>query len=164
MSNLPHVFDLLYDLKTVEQLHDHLTGRQRYAVSSTDAEIIETCVDHKIDLPDNMLAPQVTLKSLTRTIDGLATLVDLAVVQQSLEKAHEAFFKQKIQPLFDRCKSKEEAKEVFSNVYAMLENKGGEPIEMPAAIEFFLRKELSKISRKIDYEERSKDHDGGPSI
>jgi hypothetical protein len=36
---LPYVFDLLYDIKTLEQLNDHLSGKQRCATSATDAEL-----------------------------------------------------------------------------------------------------------------------------
>jgi hypothetical protein len=150
-------------------LHDHLTGRQRYSVGSTDAEVIATCIDHKIDLPDNMLAPQVTLQSLTRTLEGLCTLVDLAVVEQALKKAHSAFFEKNIQPLFDQCKSRKEAQEVVNKVTKTLESKVDGSIEMPASIEFFLRKERDKFSRKTENDEiipsrRTTDADGGPSI
>lgn len=38
---LPYVFDLLYDIKTLEQLNDHLSGKQRCATSATDPELYE---------------------------------------------------------------------------------------------------------------------------
>lgn len=40
-TQLPYVFDLLYDLKTLEQLNDHLSGKQRSATMATDAELYE---------------------------------------------------------------------------------------------------------------------------
>lgn len=56
MTNLPYVFDLLYDFKTVEQLHDHLTGVQRCATSATDEMLIGLCVEHDIPLPPSVVA------------------------------------------------------------------------------------------------------------
>lgn len=42
MSNrLPYVFDLLYDIKTLDELNNHLSGRQRTATSATDAGLYE---------------------------------------------------------------------------------------------------------------------------
>jgi hypothetical protein len=38
-TQLPYVFDLLYDFKTLEQLNDHLSGKQRSATSATDAAL-----------------------------------------------------------------------------------------------------------------------------
>lgn len=54
MTSLPYIFDLLYDFKTVEQLHAHLTGRQRYATSATDFELIALAKDTNTPLPENI--------------------------------------------------------------------------------------------------------------
>lgn len=40
-TQLPYVFDLLYDIKTLEQLNDHLSGNIRCATSATDFELYE---------------------------------------------------------------------------------------------------------------------------
>ena len=48
---LPYDFDLLYDLKSVEDLHAHLTGKMRFSVHATDAELLETMASHNIPLP-----------------------------------------------------------------------------------------------------------------
>lgn len=52
---LPYDFDLLYDIKTVEQLHDHLTGRHRQATSATDQELYAMCVEYGIPLPTGLI-------------------------------------------------------------------------------------------------------------
>lgn len=62
---LPYEFDLLYDIKTVEDLHGHLTGTRRMATSATDQELIELARTHGIALPDGLAA-------------GLAATDDLA--------------------------------------------------------------------------------------
>ncbi|QBJ04492.1 hypothetical protein HOV23_gp081 [Pseudomonas phage Lana] len=46
---LPYVFDLLYDIKTLEQLNDHLSGKQRQATSATDAELYALARDNNVD-------------------------------------------------------------------------------------------------------------------
>lgn len=40
-TQLPYVFDLLYDFKTLEQLNDHLSGKRRSATSATDLELYQ---------------------------------------------------------------------------------------------------------------------------
>jgi hypothetical protein len=50
-TSLPYIFDLLYDFKTVESLHDHLTGKTRYATSATDRELVKLMADNSIPLP-----------------------------------------------------------------------------------------------------------------
>ena len=52
---LPYQFDLLYDLKSVEQLHDHLTGRRRQATSATDQELYDLCIEFDIPLPSGAI-------------------------------------------------------------------------------------------------------------
>lgn len=46
---LPYVFDLLYDIKTLEQLNDHLSGKQRQATSATDAELYQLAREQGVD-------------------------------------------------------------------------------------------------------------------
>lgn len=76
MTTLPYSFDLLYDLKTVEQLHDHLTGRQRYATSATDFELIALAQDTGVPLPPelNVEAPiAVAMKARGARVPATAT-------------------------------------------------------------------------------------------
>ena len=54
MTKLPYSFDLLWDFKTVQQLHDHLTGRQRYATSATDFELITLAQELNVPLPSSI--------------------------------------------------------------------------------------------------------------
>lgn len=50
MSNkLPYVFDLLYDIKTLDELNGHLSGKQRCATSATDAELYELARNNGVD-------------------------------------------------------------------------------------------------------------------
>lgn len=60
-TDLPYVFDLLYDIKTVESLHDHLTGRRRLATSATDAQLIALAREQGISLPEGLAEPPATL-------------------------------------------------------------------------------------------------------
>lgn len=60
-TELPYVFDLLYDVKSVESLHDHLTGRRRLATSGTDAQLIALARENDIPLPDGLAEPPETL-------------------------------------------------------------------------------------------------------
>lgn len=60
-TDLPYVFDLLYDVKTVESLHDHLTGRCRLATSATDANLIALARQEGIPLPEGLTEPPATL-------------------------------------------------------------------------------------------------------
>ncbi|QYW06423.1 hypothetical protein uan_011 [Pseudomonas phage UAntarctica] len=75
-TQLPYVFDLLYDFKTLEQLNDHLSGKCRCATSATDLELYQLANEHgvdcvKVDLkePADKLAG--LLKTLTRPEFGL---------------------------------------------------------------------------------------------
>jgi len=54
MTDLPYIFDLLYDIKTLEELHEHLTGKQRTATSATDLELIELSIENNVPLPDQI--------------------------------------------------------------------------------------------------------------
>lgn len=56
-TELPYIFDLLYDIKSVELLHGHLTGALRLPTSSTDAEIIQSMVEHNIAFPEGYQKP-----------------------------------------------------------------------------------------------------------
>lgn len=48
---LPFTFDLLYDIKALGELHNHLTGKRRTTTSATDAELLELMREHNIALP-----------------------------------------------------------------------------------------------------------------
>lgn len=54
---LPYEFDLCYDIKTMEQLLDHLGGRQRTATSATDAQLIALARAYDIALPLDVVVP-----------------------------------------------------------------------------------------------------------
>lgn len=54
-TELPYIFDLLYDVKSVEALHDHLTGRCRLSTDGTDAELIALSREEGIPLPDGLI-------------------------------------------------------------------------------------------------------------
>ena len=76
MTQLPYIFDLLYDFKTVEQLHAHLTGQQRYATSATDFELIALAKDTGTPLPEsiNVEPPlAVALKDIDARVPATAT-------------------------------------------------------------------------------------------
>lgn len=60
-TELPYVFDLLYDIKSVEELHDHLTGRCRTSTSGTDAALIALARQEDIPLPPEVVDPPATL-------------------------------------------------------------------------------------------------------
>lgn len=48
-TQLPYVFDLLYDFKTLEQLNDHLSGKRRSATSATDLELYQLANENGVD-------------------------------------------------------------------------------------------------------------------
>lgn len=76
MKKLPYSFDLLWDFKTVEQLHDHLTGRQRYATSATDFELITLAQELNVPLPEGISAEPpfaITLKERAARVPETAT-------------------------------------------------------------------------------------------
>jgi hypothetical protein len=56
-DSLPYVFDLLYDIKTVSSLYDHLLGVSRLATSATDIELLELMRDQNIAPPPGMQYP-----------------------------------------------------------------------------------------------------------
>ncbi len=81
MTLLPYDFDLLYDLKTVEQLHEHLTGKQRFPTHATDAELVSMCAQYGVALPPELvkIAPEVDqLATNQRLLDALTTLTGMA--------------------------------------------------------------------------------------
>jgi hypothetical protein len=48
-QQLPYVFDLLYDIKTLDELNDHLSGKQRCATSASDFELYELARNNGVD-------------------------------------------------------------------------------------------------------------------
>lgn len=56
-TELPYVFDLLYDIKSLEALHAHLLGQLRLPTSSTDADIVQTMNEQGIVLPTGFKMP-----------------------------------------------------------------------------------------------------------
>lgn len=59
-DQLPYVFDLLYDIKTVSSLYDHLLGVSRLATSATDAQLLELMRDENIAPPPGLQHPPLT--------------------------------------------------------------------------------------------------------
>ena len=147
MTNLPYDFDLLYDLKTVEQLHDHLTGKLRYSVSSTDAEIIETCHQYGIPLPDELITAKDSNAKLARTVSGLSTLLDICVIQESLEQAQKALWEQTLKPMFANCKTSCDAKAVANEILKMRVDHDGTRLKVPAFIDKMMDAEVARIHR-----------------
>lgn len=56
---LPYVFDLMYDLKSVEELYAHLTGKQRFATSATDAALVQMMIENDVPLPEGYVPPAI---------------------------------------------------------------------------------------------------------
>lgn len=148
--NLPYVFDLLYDLKTLEQLHDHLAGKARQPVSSTDAEVIETCIDYNIPLPDNLITTLDTNEKLTNSIGRLSTLIDIRVAEKALEKAQNSIWENTIKPMFADCKTREDAKVVMDKISEMIVDNDGKSIGIPAHIELKIASEISGLPRAYE--------------
>jgi hypothetical protein len=71
-TELPYVFDLLYDVKSVESLHDHLTGKRRLATSATDTQLITLAREEGIPLPEGLREPPATLAQ--RNADAMELL------------------------------------------------------------------------------------------
>ena len=57
---LPYVFDLLYDIKTLEALHGHLLGTRRQATSATDQQLVDLMQEHNVPLPAGYTARRAT--------------------------------------------------------------------------------------------------------
>lgn len=148
MTVLPYDFDLLYDLKTVEQLHDHLTGRLRYPVSSTDDEIIETCRDHGVPLPEELITAKDANAPLARTVRGLSTFLDICVIQAALKEAQEALWEQTIKPMFAECKTGYDAKVVAQKILEMRVDHDGNAHAFPDVIEKNIDAEIKRIYRE----------------
>jgi hypothetical protein len=142
MTQLPYDFDLLYDLKTVEQLHDHLTGRLRYAVSSTDEEIIESCREHGIPLPKELITAVDANAPLARTVRGLSTILDICVIQAALEEAQKNFWEQTLKPMFSDCKTASDATAVARQIRQMRVDHDGASLKFPALIEEMISDEI----------------------
>lgn len=64
-TQLPYVFDLLYDLKTLEQLNDHLSGRQRYSVHATDAELYAFARQQGVDCDGSKVVETAEMRMAT---------------------------------------------------------------------------------------------------
>lgn len=62
---LPYVFDLLYDLKTLEQLNDHLSGRQRYSVHATDAELYAFALQNNVTCDGSKVVETAEMRMVT---------------------------------------------------------------------------------------------------
>lgn len=69
---LPFPFDLLFDIKTLGELHDHLTGVRRTATSATDQELLDLMAEHGTPLPDGYEAPPPSLAA--RYAEAMETL------------------------------------------------------------------------------------------
>lgn len=147
MTDLHPDFDLLYDLKTVEQLHDHLTGRLRYSISSTDAEIIESCHTYGVPLPEELITAKDSNAPLARTVSGLSTLLDICVIQESLEQAQKALWEQTLRPMFADCKTSGDARAVAQDILKMRVDHDGTRLKLPTLIDKMMDAEVARIHR-----------------
>lgn len=68
---LPYDFDLLYDMKLVSELHDHLTGVRRLATSATDRELVRAANMHGVPLPASYKPTETAYDFLTKLNDRL---------------------------------------------------------------------------------------------
>ena len=55
-TKLPYVFDLLHDVKSVEELHSILLG-EPHCTDATDWELCELADEHGIPLPEGYESP-----------------------------------------------------------------------------------------------------------
>lgn len=69
---LPFPFDLLYDIKTLGELHDHLTGVRRTATSATDQQLLDLMVEYGTPMPEEYSAPAPSLTD--RYAEAMSTL------------------------------------------------------------------------------------------
>jgi hypothetical protein len=149
MTELPYDFDLLYDLKTVEQLHDHLTGRLRYSVSSTNEEIIETCRQYGVPLPKELITAVDANAPLARTVRGLSTFLDICVIQDALKEAQENLWEQTIKPMFADCKSTSDIRVVTDKILALRVDHDGTTHGFPDVINKKMDAEIKRIREEI---------------
>lgn len=83
-TSLPYVFDLLYDIKSLEDLHSHLTGERRLATSATDAQLIDLMVENNIPLPPSA-KPELNPSDVLR--DTVTTLANQPFVDPFVRQA-----------------------------------------------------------------------------
>jgi hypothetical protein len=57
---LPYIFDLMYDFKTVEDLHAHLMGTTRFSTSATDRDLAKLMAENDIPLPEGYMPTEAT--------------------------------------------------------------------------------------------------------
>lgn len=60
---MPYIFDLLYDFKSIEDLHAHLKGERRHATSATDNELLKLMEENEVPLPEGFISEE--LKELS---------------------------------------------------------------------------------------------------
>jgi hypothetical protein len=147
MTNLPYDFDMLFDIKTVEELHDHLTGKQLTATSASHAELIEACHQYGVPLPDAIIPANDSNAPLARRISGLSTLLDICVIQDSLEQAQKALWEQTLKPMFADCKTSCDAKAVAKEILKMRVDHDGTSLKVPAFIDKMMDAEVARIHR-----------------
>lgn len=105
-QSLPYDFDLLYDFKTVGQLHDHLTGHSRMATSATDAALVELALEHGVALPSRYVRRPLDLA--TRYGEAIQLLEELlehlspTSVDDRAAPADSAWMQRSIKELLDR--------------------------------------------------------------
>jgi len=74
-ANLPFEFDLLYDIKTVGELHAHLTGARRTATSATDRELVAAMLENNIPMPEGYSPPAPGLQARYAEAMALLSLI-----------------------------------------------------------------------------------------
>ena len=165
MTQLPPSFDLLYDLKTLEQLHDHLTGRRRSPVNGTDAEVMLLCVESDVPLPPELQSAQARLPSLLVSIGEIDNLADLARAQKRLDEAQGAFYKKNIEPQLQQCRTRKSALDIYMAIQDRLEDEHGQRLPMPKLIERRLDENLARFPTRAESEQKivTKPEDDSPS-
>lgn len=74
---LPYVFDLIYDIKSLESLHDHLNGNTRLATSATDRELLKLMEENDIPLPEGYITEELKELSLEECRAKYAELLEV---------------------------------------------------------------------------------------
>lgn len=158
MSDLPYSFDLLYDLKTLDQLVDHLSGKCRAPVSSTDLEILETCRDHGINLPAD-LERRIQDEMMEKLIPQDATLLVVSQIEKQLIKVQEGIWEKRYQPMFETCESYLQAAQVADTIVAEVKDRQGNNQGLPKVIKTRLMQQMAQYGNRYVRSRHRKNHE-----
>jgi hypothetical protein len=147
MTNLPYDFDMLFDIKTVEELHDHLTGKQLTATSASHAELIEACHQYGVPLPETLAKASDSNEPLARTVRGLSTVLDICVIHTALKEAQEQAWEQTLKPLFANCTTVADTRAVTDKILAMRVDHDGTRLAFPEFLDQKIDAEVKRIHR-----------------